>query len=56
MEIYILCKVAELQTQFFHQKFVGATPPGNPQNGGPKLSIILTAQARVLVFFISADI
>ena len=36
MEIYFLCKVVELQMQFFFPKFFGATPPETPQNGAPK--------------------
>ena len=35
IEIYFLCKVGELQMQFFLPKFLGATPTGNP----PKKSI-----------------
>ena len=37
--------------QFFLPKFFGATPPGTPPKWGPKKSIFLTAQARVLRFF-----
>ena len=39
IEIYFLCKVVELQLQFFLPKFFGATPPGTPQNGAPKKTI-----------------
>ena len=50
-EIQFLCKVVELQTQFFLPKFFGATPPGTPPKWGSKKSIFWTAQARVLVVF-----
>ena len=39
IEIYFLCKVVELQTQFFLPKFFGATPPGTPPKWGPKKNI-----------------
>ena len=37
--------------QLFLLKFFGATPPGTPPKWGPKKSIFLMAQARVLLFF-----
>ena len=36
IENQFLCKVVELQTQFFLQKFFGAPPPGTPPKWGPK--------------------
>ena len=39
MEIYFLCKVVELQMQFFLPKFFGATPPRTPPKWVPKKSI-----------------
>ena len=37
--------------QLFLPKFFGATPSGTSPKWGPKKSIFLTAQARVLLFF-----
>ena len=39
-EIYFLCKVVELQRQFFLPKFFWATPPGTPHNGAPKINFL----------------
>ena len=52
-----MCKVVELQTQFFLPEFVLANPPGNLPKMVSQNSIFSMTQARMLVFFlISADI
>ena len=56
IEIYFLCKVVELQTQFFLPKFFGATPPGTPQNGAPKNQFFERLKLGCQFFLISVDI
>ena len=56
IEMLFLCKVVELQTQFFLPKVFGATPPETPSKMGPQKSIFLTAQVRALVFLVSGYI
>ena len=40
IKIYFLCKVVDLQTQFFLLKLFGATPPGTPKMGPQKINFL----------------
>ena len=51
IEIYFLCRVAEVQTQLFLPKFFGATPPGIPQNGATKNQFFEGLKLESLFFF-----
>ena len=56
MEIKILCKLVELQTQFFLPKFFGATPPGTTENGTPKNQFFEQLKLECYFFLISVVI
>ena len=40
IEIYFLCKVVELQMQFFPKIFWGSSTGNPPQNGAPKIHFL----------------
>ena len=56
IEIQFLCKVVELQMQFFLPKVFRATPPEPPQNGAPKKQFFVRLKLECYFFLKLEDI